>query len=390
MILKLAAYNEQAFLESLDDKCEGMRPFVPSYYGLATVRTGAGLQDYLVLEQLGPGNPAACDIKMGFVQRASHHDARKWASMREKAATSTSLEYGFRPCGLAYYDWTKQFPGPNGSFLPCVFFNFFLPYFDNFWHLFAVKFFFDFCHILQYFDRFSASEGPLGNKEAHLRKRVKETKKAGRQVKGSGLMDSFGRYFNQDPLQRWPLEGPWKAIVLKSIATIERLQGVVQELEGVRFWGASLLFMMDTDVISSQDAKRIEESFEVKLIDFSNAVFLGEGFDAEIFYALENLKSMLQAMLRRSTSCPQPTFKTWRPNLLQQDAEQRHAMRKYSSLKEEGKVFEKSKTWESGAFCGCFGGHLFWCFILFLAVRTGPQYGFITFKLFVEQIQGFQ
>lgn len=127
----------------------------PTYYGVANVCTNSGaLQEYLVLEHVGCSNPAACDIKMGYVfgfamtlppfsfklplfsfrccccdvinnnpvpaslfprlrkiqtvkhtevQRASHHDSQKWVSMRQKAASSTSMEFGFRPCGLSYY-----------------------------------------------------------------------------------------------------------------------------------------------------------------------------------------------------------------------------------------------------------------------------------------------
>lgn len=47
-----------------------MRPWLrPLYHGITTVRTGAGLQDYLVLEHVGCSNPSACDIKMGFAAR---------------------------------------------------------------------------------------------------------------------------------------------------------------------------------------------------------------------------------------------------------------------------------------------------------------------------------
>eukprot|EP00434_Breviolum_minutum_P019006 symbB.v1.2.016755.t1/scaffold1279.1/size127165/4 len=109
VILKLAAHNEQAFFEALEYACEALKPFVPTYYGVANVCTNSGaLQEYLVLEHVGCSNPAACDIKMGYVQRASHHDSQKWVSMRQKAASSTSMEFGFRPCGLSYYDWQKQ------------------------------------------------------------------------------------------------------------------------------------------------------------------------------------------------------------------------------------------------------------------------------------------
>eukprot|EP00434_Breviolum_minutum_P019005 symbB.v1.2.016754.t1/scaffold1279.1/size127165/3 len=93
--------------------------------------------------------------------------------------------------------------------------------------------------------------------------------------------------------------------------------------------------MLDTEAIYSQDARRIEESFAMKFIDFSNSVFLGDGPDTEIISSLENLKSMLRAMLQKQ-SLTDPSFETCRPDLSVQDAEQRLAMNSYARTKTYG------------------------------------------------------
>ncbi|CAJ1330413.1 unnamed protein product, partial [Effrenium voratum] len=148
------------------------------------------------------------------VQRAAHHGPGKRFHMRRKAAETTSAEFGFRHCGMAYWDWT------------------------------------------------------------HMTK-VKEDKYQGRQVTGRQLLGVLGRFFNQSPDQAWPLQGPWRSIVDKALAEVETLRGLIGKVEGLRFWGASLLLVLDGDAVAKQNPEKIVSSFSVKLIDFSNSEFIG-------------------------------------------------------------------------------------------------------------------
>ena len=61
---------------------------------------------FLVLEDLTEGlaEAAVADLKLGFRQRAPHHNSVKRESMMRKCAESTSAIVGFRLCGMRYYD----------------------------------------------------------------------------------------------------------------------------------------------------------------------------------------------------------------------------------------------------------------------------------------------
>ncbi|CAK9118082.1 unnamed protein product [Durusdinium trenchii] len=262
IILKKATANEKAFYEA--EECASLESFLPMYYGCALVCTEFGNEDYLVLEDVALSNPVQCDVKLGFVQRAAHHSDAKWKSMRVKAAATTSAKVGFRHCGLTYCDWKSGI-------------------------------------------------------------QVKEDKYAGQLVQAADLVSAFGKFFNQEPGRTWPLQGAFRKSVLKSISTIHALEGVIASLDGLRFWGASLLFMLDAEAIWNQDAACIEESLKIKLIDFGNAVFIGDGPDKEALCALTNLKSMLAAMLEKTTEVD-PAFEVCRPDLCVQDAEQLKSM----------------------------------------------------------------
>lgn len=265
VVLKTASSNEKAFYEALGSRFAALEPFLPRYFGTTSVQTNGSVQSYLVLEDVGMTNPAVCDVKLGFVQRASHHNDEKWKAMRRKAAATTSAQVGFRHCGLTYCDWK------SGA-------------------------------------------------------KVKEDKHAGRLVQRSELLRAFGKFFNQHPGQPWPLRGPFKQVVLKAIAGITALEGIVSVLNGVRFWGASLLFMMDSNAIWKRDAERIESSFKMKLIDFGNATFIGDGPDKELLCSLRNLRAMFAAMLQKTDDVQDPAFQVCRTTLDLQDQEQLRSM----------------------------------------------------------------
>ncbi|CAK9028289.1 Inositol hexakisphosphate kinase 1 (InsP6 kinase 1) (InsP6 kinase KCS1) (PKC1 suppressor protein 1) [Durusdinium trenchii] len=195
IILKKATANEKAFYEA--EECASLESFLPMYYGCALVCTEFGNEDYLVLEDVALSNPVQCDVKLGFVQRAAHHSDAKWKSMRVKAAATTSAKVGFRHCGLTYCDWKSGI-------------------------------------------------------------QVKEDKYAGQLVQAADLVSAFGKFFNQEPGRTWPLQGAFRKSVLKSISTIHALEGVIASLDGLRFWGASLLFMLDAEAIWNQDAACID------------------------------------------------------------------------------------------------------------------------------------
>ncbi|CAK9117728.1 unnamed protein product [Durusdinium trenchii] len=67
--------------------------------------------------------------------------------------------------------------------------------------------------------------------------KVKEDKYAGQLVQAADLVSAFGKFFNQEP---------------------GRKLGVIASLDGLRFWGASLLFMLDAEAIWNQDAACID------------------------------------------------------------------------------------------------------------------------------------
>mmetsp|Transcript_1628 Transcript_1628/g.1717 ORF Transcript_1628/g.1717 Transcript_1628/m.1717 type:complete len:91 (+) Transcript_1628:189-461(+) len=85
--------------------------------------------------------------------------------------------------------------------------------------------------------------------------------------------------------------------------------------------------MLDSSAIWREDAICVEASFKMKLIDFGNAAFIGEGPDEEVLCSLRNLKAMFAAMLQKRSHVQDPTFQICKTKLSVQDAEQITSMK---------------------------------------------------------------
>jgi len=278
ILLKPLNENEaQFYCHTLsDDRFSGLRPFVPLFYGTKKLnreqievlafgcmgatdklsgghlppdvdradrgsqQSSAHMSRYLVLEDLGgsASQPCFLDLKVGCRQRSVRHNAQKQAHMAKKAAQTTSATVGFRVCGMQFFDHR------SGQ----------VQRFDKYW---------------------------------------------GQNVTLESMSKTLAMFFslclNTVP---GPLVGVHAALVQAVVDKLVRLESILQQLPGKRFWGSSLLIFFDAGAAEKGDLEGCLSSVQVKIIDFANFHNVGGNSpDLEYLCGINNARMFLQELL---------------------------------------------------------------------------------------------
>lgn len=272
------AHEEQFYCHSLlDEDLSPLLPFVPLFYGTKKLNreqvedlafNGADATDtapghgaspgvdpadreskyaaqhvrrYLVLEDLGgsASQPCFLDLKVGCRQRSARHNTQKRAHMAAKAAQSTSAALGFRVCGM------------------------------------------------QGFDRVT------GQVQRH-------DKYWGQRVTVESMSRTLAMFFSLGlDRPRGSLAGVSASLVMAVVKKLERLESLLRQLPGKRFWGSSVLIFFDAGVAEEVSRESCLRSVQVKIIDFANFQDVGgEMPDQEYLCGIANVRMFLEALLR--------------------------------------------------------------------------------------------
>lgn len=227
------------------------------------------LRRYLVLEDLGGGcsKPCFLDLKVGCRQRAARHNKKKRDHMAAKAAKTTSAALGFRICGMQCYNAEEDT----------------LQRYDKYW---------------------------------------------GQQVTVESMCKTLSMFFTSRPgdHQQSLKNGVLRDLVELLIEKVEALETALRRLNGMRFWGSSLLVLFDGALAEESTKQKFLRSVRLKIIDFANFESVSSELpDTEFLCGISNIRTCLQAILEECS------FDVWSSRLMQppspevQDAEQEQA-----------------------------------------------------------------
>merc|ERR1712241_1361135 len=95
-----------------------------------------------------------------------------------------------------------------------------------------------------------------------------------------------------------PLVGVSAALVEAVVDKLGRLESILQQLPGKRFWGSSLLIFFDAGAAEQGNLRSCMSSVRVKIIDFANFQDVGNNLpDLEYLCGIKNARIFLQGLL---------------------------------------------------------------------------------------------
>jgi len=131
------------------------------------------------------------------------------------------------------------------------------------------------------------------------------------------------------------LAGVSATLVEVVVKKLERLESLLKQLSGMRFWGSSVLIFFDAGVVDEDSRESCLRSVQVKIIDFANFQDVGgELPDQEYLCGISNLRMFLEALLRNpSLDGPPASSLVPPPPSEVQDLEQERARQRLKQVK---------------------------------------------------------
>jgi hypothetical protein len=150
----------------------------------------------------------------------------------------------------------------------------------------------------------------------------------GQKVTIESMCETLSMFFTSKPgVQQQSLKsGVLKDLVELLIEKLKDLEAALRQLNGMRFWGSSLLVLFDGALAEESTKQKFLRSVRLKLIDFANFESVSSQVpDEEFLCGISNIRTSLQAILEGSS------FEAWSCRLTQppppelQDTEQEQA-----------------------------------------------------------------